>query len=1220
MQSAMMKRSDSVNKRWSAQAVPGLSRGNSVASYRGGHGYSTSIASGPGSPPRESNSASSGLTSSPSAKSRPTSSPSTSTVLHYAEPTNHSSLSPISSNETVSISSTARLPKDFSSHVRSPIQPESERKSPVPRPVEALSVSPSKTMDPKRWSPTKASWLESALARPDSPKLTSPKPQTPSWMADLQKSKLSQEESGPVESPASSFTMVSPAALVRSPPAGSHARTFNIGGLSEAFDCGFTKKIAPGDPRNIIPEESPPAQPDLFTTTDSLSTSPAAHIHRPPESSEAKIGWESRDKESPKPATTLDGKKQPPSLKAKPQTPQKIDFRANLRSRQTVSEQSSSKEPEFKNVFGKLKRTETKNYIAPDELKGNILRGKAALNLTGGPQKSNRVDEFKESIVKKKESMKSGVDLPQKGTTENSRGDAAPGRSAALPEALAKRNALNERTSFTKTTLAGHEPELIIDILRPVTPSAEETRSPSLKDQPSTISEAAQSQATATRFNVDPLTHISEEQENLDIEGKALQSSAEDNQAIDKQTVALSPVSLRQPVPTSPETVAERKDDKTAGNLASRLNPGLAGIFSRAPTSATSNNNAPSEALSSAKFVKPRFAIEDPSVRLASQLTHMTKARARGPKRRLPNAVDHTHEPDHKPIKLNETDTSEELCDRSQSAQSRKHAMTGNVADSELEKDMDVAPRALAHLVDHNDKISQQAAKNTNMELSDLVGRGSQEKGVERLVEVKTKEKTKPIVGPKSPILRKVSSPPPRASAAPLAKSDQNRIVLQEPRSKLTPPGIQGKNEQIAGTFRGVSPPNGIERRKISARSPRQDIQNLHSDREAKETPVMRQKPTLSGLGLKLEGEKAEAPVSQLTPPPEEKSTKGCDSWKAPAQAQGRGVHKTSNGVVAQQQGPDITELLADFFDENPRLTDGAETDAQAILLRRSIVDDRSKTLKTHASQINAEGKKTDLPPHQEHILFDDCMYLFIHTCEKNTGSVVTEAYLWSGDGVSEAAIEDAQLFCRKEARDNNAKLELLRQGKEPAKFFQALGGIVITRRSRNSALYMLCGRRHLGHIAFDEVDLDTASLCSGFSYIVSAKFGKLYLWKGKGSGADEVGCARLIGMDLGLTGEIEEVEEGREPPSFFDSVGISKPSQSFSPQWSLRSTYAHYACRLFRVELEQTKGISGFWTRRGSSPAKASKANVIELQPFCQRDLDSRCIYVLDAYFNIFV
>ncbi|CRK38302.1 hypothetical protein BN1708_020497, partial [Verticillium longisporum] len=65
---------------------------------------------------------------------------------------------------------------------------------------------------------------------------------------------------------------------------------------------------------------------------------------------------------------------------------------------------------ELKNVFGNLRRTKTQNYVAPDELKGNILRGKAALNATGGPKPSERKDEFKDAILKKKEDFKKAQD------------------------------------------------------------------------------------------------------------------------------------------------------------------------------------------------------------------------------------------------------------------------------------------------------------------------------------------------------------------------------------------------------------------------------------------------------------------------------------------------------------------------------------------------------------------------------------------------------------------------------------------------------------------------------------------------------------------------------------------------------------------------------------------------------------------------------------------
>ena len=50
VQSAMLKRSDSVNKRWSAHAGPGLSRGNSIASNRNAYDGTLAAMGGMGSP------------------------------------------------------------------------------------------------------------------------------------------------------------------------------------------------------------------------------------------------------------------------------------------------------------------------------------------------------------------------------------------------------------------------------------------------------------------------------------------------------------------------------------------------------------------------------------------------------------------------------------------------------------------------------------------------------------------------------------------------------------------------------------------------------------------------------------------------------------------------------------------------------------------------------------------------------------------------------------------------------------------------------------------------------------------------------------------------------------------------------------------------------------------------------------------------------------------
>jgi hypothetical protein len=249
-------------------------------------------------------------------------------------------------------------------------------------------------------------------------------------------------------------------------------------------------------------------------------------------------------------------------------------------------------------------------------------------------------------------------------------------------------------------------------------------------------------------------------------------------------------------------------------------------------------------------------------------------------------------------------------------------------------------------------------------------------------------------------------------------------------------------------------------------------------------------------------------------------------------------------------------------------------------------------------------------------------MYLSVHAMQTSDGSRTSEVYLWCGDEVPEAAIEDAQLFCRKIARDNGTKLSVVRQGKESSEFFQALGGIVIVRRNKTSALYMLCGRRYLGHVAFDEVDLSASSLCSGLPFLISAKFGKLFLWKGAGSDQEDIGCARLIGMDLGLTGEIEEVSEGAEPASFWESFPSRTPRKPSLPEGGdTGHGVRREAPKLYRVEHGRPKSSGGFWGLRSSSPPKPShRAAVEEIVPFSQQELDANHIHILDNYSELYV
>ncbi|KAK3340591.1 hypothetical protein B0H65DRAFT_472918 [Neurospora tetraspora] len=321
---------------------------------------------------------------------------------------------------------------------------------------------------------------------------------------------------------------------------------------------------------------------------------------------------------------------------------------------------------------------------------------------------------------------------------------------------------------------------------------------------------------------------------------------------------------------------------------------------------------------------------------------------------------------------------------------------------------------------------------------------------------------------------------------------------------------------------------------------------------------------------------------------------------------QPRGLRHTRS---ASKYGSDAQALLSDFFGtERPRRRYMA--DAADVIMRRPNPGFRIQTQRAQLYQFAADGKKLPVPAHRERILFEREMYLCTHTFTNESGKKVSEVYFWVGDEVPEAAVDDAQLFATREARAFGGKLVKMMQGKETSEFMQALGGIVIIRRGSSNkfdslAQTMFCGRRFLGQVAFDEVDFAPSSLCSGFPYLITQQ-GKCCLWKGKGSDVDELGCARLVGMDLSLMGELEEIEEGFEPESFWrDIFGGEGPGvrPMSADHWRLKPNYEKYCGRLF------------------CSNANASgKDQIVEISPFKQTDLLPTNIYILDAFFEMYI
>ena len=582
VQSAMMKRSDSVNKRWSAQPGSSLSRETSSASARSGYAGLT------------------GSYSMPKLEPTPTSRESSN------EPSSRPSSS--SSNLTTAILTQGR--DDNTTFVK-PALPRSHSRSKSVASTYSTTAEEGHTSPPsspsKRWSPSKSrsTWLESAIAKPESPKpAPAPRNSQPSWMADIAKAKAQRASGDGAPKPTDDTS---------SRPGSPTKASFGQGMLkrSESRDLGAPRIQTPNPVEIARSRASSPTktnsaevsvtrspstharpEPDLSTqatkeTVDTSDEALADVLEAEPSSRHNDDISESRDlpSEASLPVTGSPGKRNglsaapsasaTPTIKSKPETPPKpqTDFRSTLRPRApTASKQQET--PEFLSRFGNLKKSQTQNYVAPDLLKDNILRGKSDLARTDGPVKTQRRDELKESLLAKKDRWRTEK---EEGIVHE-RKISNPPKTPQKPEALTKRELLG----------------------RP-----ESTKTPSSPEKPASATPEALARHRSLR--------------NPGSDAPLL--------GLEKQRSA--------PASASSAVVSGMTPATETSKLAARFNPGLSNILARGPPAATheSNSQSHSSALPQASTITSTPRPSDP-LRSAEQLQDMRKDRAKGPKRR----------------------------------------------------------------------------------------------------------------------------------------------------------------------------------------------------------------------------------------------------------------------------------------------------------------------------------------------------------------------------------------------------------------------------------------------------------------------------------------------------------------------------------------------------------------------------------------------------------
>ncbi|CAI6336439.1 unnamed protein product [Periconia digitata] len=1166
VQSAMLKRSDSVSKRWSTQAPPSPSRQNSTLSNRASM-YGSTL-------------------------SKPETRPATLSRDNSMEPSSRPGSS--SNNRPMSRDSRDAADRTSGEEFVKPARPRHSRSKSV---ASTFSDStrqhdePSASSPSKRWSPTKSSWLESALSKPESPKMKQAPPLQPAWMSELsrikqQRGSVDLGKGNPLQSPSADSPVsgrTSPLKDVQLRPV-SLRRPESPKKEEQPLDSDLTKPAQP----------SPKTKPAL-SPKPSLAAKPEPNAEETPNDNEVSSAPEEATPEiTSRPLSSTarfskDSPISPAAAKPKPETPVKKDFRASLRSRNIDADDSKKNEvSELQSVFGKLKKTETKNYVAPDTFKDNIMRGKRGLSVTGGPRPYVHRDEFRDSLVSKKTAM---LAKAQEEGSALKRTDSS-AKSAPTPEALAMRRNLGRSDSISKAPPPPKERE------REATPEA--------------------------------LAKI-------------------------QSMRASKPVVPEKPV--LPESSPVSKEPAKPNKFADRFNPGLAGLLARGPPPMATN---PGSSGGNATTQSPSEEKPGP----APELTHMTKGRARGPKRRTPTSKQAT-KPSDVPAK---TETATE-------AIVEKVAPAGAVP---LVKAEHVLPSSRPGSYKTNNtpedppttrtpaRDSLKAKPQTPVKSPQLVQKIEKSPTPEppkKPASLELENKPSPSISmtpKKSPLAARLHSPQPSPSQSPSwatrrQGSSPNSPDKPVPKAlqEISPPNSgssQKKDETPAAektpfSVRNVSASWG---RRSTASSPastpvkspiklptkadeeaamenaglRQNPGTLDTLQQRTQTP--KPKPVGLGLGGMGLGGAVPSKLRESSPP------KPFSAKPSPISPPVTSERPQSEPFRASPAPDKPQGLFDEFFDEPPVTTGQLPDNIDTYHILQNPPFDlkpsgKIRTLRKQIHEVTGDGKLISIPVQEEHILYQDSMYLCIHTFGDSKGARVTDAYLWSGDDVPESVVDDVQVFARNHAKQNQAKLVHMRQGKETPNFFDALGGIVITRRARPAPKeYMLCGRRHLGHVAFDEVDYNLKSLCSGYAFIISTQSDQVYLWKGRGCSQEELSAARLMGMDLAPTGEMNlEIDEGSESQDF---ISLFPPAEGKGPaiprsadHWRYKATADRYRPRLFRFEQQQSSGWASLQTpATPKSPPSTTK--VVEVMPFCQRDLEPEHIYVLDAFFETYI
>ncbi|RMY66479.1 hypothetical protein D0863_08405 [Hortaea werneckii] len=1182
VQSAIMKRSDSVNKRWSAQPSGNLSRQNSMASARGGQGGLQGSYSMPKLEPTPGS-----RESSHEPSSRPTSSSSNLTNLTMTQGGEKDD-----TFTRPTMSRHGRSKSVFSSYSATG---EDGATSPPGSPS-------------KRFSPTKSSWIESALTRPESPKPSAAKNAQPSWMANIAKAKADRASADSTPRPGTPKKDEGESSRPGSPT----KAPFGQGMLKRSDSRDLGLPVRSSTPPFMKEQPQTPAQkpPTLQSDGPSQEADPPlkedpvleeqaekSEVAEPTQQAPSEPEKDTKPVDEARPSTDLTtdraepiksppiptSTKPKPEIAPKPETAPKpmTDFRSTLRSR-PPPEPKKQETPEFLSKFGSLRKAQTEKYVAPDTFRANIERGKADLNKTDGPVKTPRRDELRESLLAKKDdwqkAKEEGRELP--GALHERKASANAPALPSKPEGLARRDMLNR--SESNRSIPGLERG------REATPEAL-ARHKSLKDRPKV-------EPPTTKQVGEPTPSPAPSQEPSTIEPLARQTS-------------------------EPSKIEEPQRASETSKLAARFNPGLANILARGPPAMNNSSNPPSRTASPVVPDQSSSAASPAGEPKAGEpLQDMRKGRAKGPKKSKRGAAN-----------TEVSKARQEAVSSLDEPQSQQKPETATESPAE----------APAPAPEQTQKPRAPPGSTASIMMASLRGSNQPQE--------MSKGSEKPVTPAKSPSLSMKSAESPKEPAkdsvpefagfgsiknkAPMPLPDDNKENNDESRPSAKSAAAFWNRQ--ASPKRSEAPPQ------IQLPSQKDEEAAMRSAGLLASSPARTGGSSGSGDGNSLSvqksnGQASTPPASTGAPPKPTKSSRIVSGQLGEASLN-RGVVDSVAEPTTEAEG-----LLAKAFGSIPTATKNCTLDVAATISdSRTEATGDVKTIRKSVQEVAHDGTLANLRPREEYTLYDEAVYVCVYSIV-NAKSKVSTVYVWQGASAIAPAKDQGQTVAKRLAREHSAQVHVVQQGQEPMGLIQALGGILVTRRGASETApkqYMLCGRKHIGNIAFDEVDYSVQSFCPGFVYLISfpvtLQETKLYLWKGLSCSTDEISAARLAAMDLSETGEIIEVDNGAEFASFLKIFGRGTMKLNIPKQSELMKKKASapekFEAKLFKVQQpEQKGGLFAMFTRRPSwnssvsrSPSRDGqeiKVEVKHISPFTQADMEAEGIYILDATHHLYV